>query len=91
MRRKTLKVRDFSEPSFLIACPSELRNRLVKEGDRIAQLIVEKIETPDLTEVDVSFPSSPSFSGLIYLKLQDLDATLRGMGGFGSTGGHSTL
>ncbi|KLO17480.1 dUTP diphosphatase [Schizopora paradoxa] len=45
----------------------------VKEGDRVAQLIVEKIETPELTEVD------------------DLDATLRGMGGFGSTGGHSTL
>ena len=37
-------------------------------GDRIAQLIIEKIVTPDLIEVE------------------DLDATVRGEGGFGSTG-----
>ncbi|KAI0316119.1 dUTP diphosphatase [Amylostereum chailletii] len=46
---------------------------VVKEGDRIAQLIIEKIETPDVMEVE------------------DLDATLRGAGGFGSTGGHTGL
>ncbi|KAK1407497.1 hypothetical protein QVD17_39113 [Tagetes erecta] len=40
----------------------------VKVGDRIAQLIVEKIVTPEVVEVD------------------DLDATVRGAGGFGSTG-----
>ncbi|XP_010677507.1 deoxyuridine 5'-triphosphate nucleotidohydrolase [Beta vulgaris subsp. vulgaris] len=40
----------------------------VKVGDRIAQLIIEKIITPDVLEVD------------------DLDATVRGAGGFGSTG-----
>ncbi|XP_076926150.1 deoxyuridine 5'-triphosphate nucleotidohydrolase-like [Bidens hawaiensis] len=40
----------------------------VKVGDRIAQLIVEKIITPEVVEVD------------------DLDATVRGAGGFGSTG-----
>ncbi|KAJ9166103.1 hypothetical protein P3X46_020895 [Hevea brasiliensis] len=40
----------------------------VKVGDRIAQLIIEKIMTPDVVEVE------------------DLDATLRGEGGFGSTG-----
>ncbi|EIM85596.1 dUTP diphosphatase [Stereum hirsutum FP-91666 SS1] len=45
----------------------------VQEGDRIAQLIIEKIETPAVLEVD------------------DLDATLRGAGGFGSTGGHGSL
>jgi len=45
----------------------------VKEGDRIAQLIIEKIHTPDVLEV------------------QDLDETLRGAGGFGSTGGHGSL
>ncbi|THH12919.1 hypothetical protein EW146_g7253 [Bondarzewia mesenterica] len=45
----------------------------VQEGDRIAQLIIEKIETPAVLEVD------------------DLDATLRGVGGFGSTGGHNAL
>lgn len=41
----------------------------VNEGDRIAQLIIEKISTPEVVEVD------------------SLDETLRGSGGFGSTGG----
>ncbi|KAI0774026.1 dUTP pyrophosphatase [Fomes fomentarius] len=45
----------------------------VNEGDRIAQLILERIVTPDVVEV------------------QDLDDTLRGAGGFGSTGGHNAL
>ncbi|KAK7300591.1 hypothetical protein RJT34_11439 [Clitoria ternatea] len=40
----------------------------VKVGDRVAQLIIEKIVTPDVVEV------------------QDLDSTVRGEGGFGSTG-----
>lgn len=40
----------------------------VKVGDRIAQLIIEKIVTPDVLEV------------------QHLDSTVRGEGGFGSTG-----
>lgn len=40
----------------------------VKLGDRIAQLIIEKIFTPDVTEVE------------------DLDPSVRGEGGFGSTG-----
>ncbi|KAJ3743354.1 dUTP pyrophosphatase [Lentinula detonsa] len=45
----------------------------VEKGDRIAQLIIEKIHTPEILEV------------------QDLDETLRGAGGFGSTGGHGAL
>ncbi|KAF8211434.1 dUTPase-like protein [Mycena galopus ATCC 62051] len=45
----------------------------VEEGDRVAQLIIEKIYTPDVLEVE------------------DLDETLRGAGGFGSTGGHGSL
>ncbi|KAL2022768.1 hypothetical protein VTK56DRAFT_4584 [Thermocarpiscus australiensis] len=40
----------------------------VKEGDRIAQLIVERIYTPEVVEV------------------QELEASVRGAGGFGSTG-----
>ncbi len=40
----------------------------VKRGDRIAQLILERIVTPEVVEVD------------------DLEATVRGSGGFGSTG-----
>ena len=41
----------------------------VKKGDRVAQLILERITTPEVAEVE------------------DLDATDRGAGGFGSTGG----
>lgn len=37
---------------------------LVQEGDRIAQLIIEKIETPDVVEVNVSTLLSRVF-GLI--------------------------
>lgn len=40
----------------------------VKAGDRIAQMILEKIITPEVMEVE------------------DLDSTLRGEAGFGSTG-----
>jgi dUTP pyrophosphatase len=40
----------------------------VTKGDRVAQLILEKIITPPVVEVD------------------DLDATVRGAGGYGSTG-----
>lgn len=40
----------------------------MKKGDRIAQLILERIVTPDVEEVD------------------DLDETVRGAGGYGSTG-----
>lgn len=45
----------------------------VKAGDRIAQLIIERIITPQVTEVD------------------DLDATVRGVGGFGSTDGRLNI
>jgi dUTP pyrophosphatase len=48
-------------------------HRAVNEGDRVAQLIIEQIRTPEVIEV------------------QDLDETLRGVGGFGSTGGHGSL
>ncbi|KAL6637577.1 hypothetical protein ACP70R_025149 [Stipagrostis hirtigluma subsp. patula] len=40
----------------------------VKPGNRIAQMIIEVIQTPEVAEVE------------------DLDATVRGEGGFGSTG-----
>ncbi|KAI9429501.1 dUTP pyrophosphatase [Lactarius indigo] len=45
----------------------------VEEGDRIAQLVIERIETPSVVEVD------------------DLETTLRGANGFGSTGGYGAL
>jgi dUTP pyrophosphatase len=43
----------------------------VKPGDRIAQLIITKIETPDMVEVG---------------SLEALGDTVRGEGGYGSTG-----
>lgn len=41
----------------------------VAEGDRIAQLVLERIVTPDVVEV------------------AELEESVRGAGGFGSTGG----
>jgi dUTP pyrophosphatase len=40
----------------------------VKEGDRIAQLVIERIYTPEVLEVE------------------ELEDSVRGAGGFGSTG-----
>lgn len=40
----------------------------VKEGDRVAQLVIERIYTPEVVEVE------------------ELEASVRGAGGFGSTG-----
>ena len=54
-------------------------------GDRIAQLILEKIETPPVLEVDVSGDNRLR-SVCILTLVQDLEETLRGAGGFGSTG-----
>ncbi len=48
--------------------PVELRR-----GDRIAQLVVQKVEHAEFVEVD------------------RLETTERGVGGYGSTGGHATL
>lgn len=54
--------------STFLCFPFASCSRLVSIGDRIAQLILEKIITPAVVEVE------------------DLDATDRGDGGFGSTG-----
>lgn len=43
-------------------------NYYFNKGDRIAQLILEKVSTPEVEQVE------------------DLDSTVRGSGGFGSTG-----
>lgn len=45
----------------------------IKRGDRIAQLLVQRVELPEFKEV--------SF----------LDETVRGAGGYGSSGGHASL
>lgn len=44
----------------------------VAEGDRVAQLILERIYTPEVLEVD------------------ELEESVRGAGGFGSTGGFAS-
>ncbi len=69
----------------------------MQEGDRIAQLILEKIETPDVVEVTVSLiPSSLHYLHdaevlISFVNYKNLEATVRGAGGFGSTGGHKSL
>ncbi|WP_019203236.1 dUTP diphosphatase [Tsukamurella sp. 1534] len=45
----------------------------IARGDRIAQLLVQRVELPDF--IEVSF----------------LDETVRGAGGYGSSGGHASL
>lgn len=51
---------------------------LVRRGDRIAQLIVQRVELPELVEV-TSFDEA------------GLSDTTRGDGGHGSSGGHASL
>ncbi|WOC14363.1 dUTP diphosphatase [Gordonia sp. MP11Mi] len=45
----------------------------IARGDRIAQLLVQRVELPAVLEVD------------------ELDDTVRGAGGYGSSGGHAIL
>ncbi|KAG8828171.1 Deoxyuridine 5'-triphosphate nucleotidohydrolase [Serendipita sp. 401] len=59
---------DYRGPLFVLLFNHSDKDFKISIGDRIAQLILEKIETPPVVEV------------------QDLDETLRGAGGFGSTG-----
>jgi dUTP pyrophosphatase len=48
----------------------------IRRGDRIAQLLVQRVELPELVEVE-------SFDGMAQ--------TSRGAGGYGSSGGHGSL
>jgi len=64
---------DYRGPVFVLLFNHSEKDFQVEEGDRIAQLIIERISNPEVFEVD------------------DLDETLRGSGGFGSTGGHESL
>ncbi|KZT35564.1 dUTP diphosphatase [Sistotremastrum suecicum HHB10207 ss-3] len=64
---------DYRGVVFVLLFNHGEKDFIVEEGDRIAQLILEQIRTPEVLEV------------------QDLDETLRGAGGFGSTGGHVSL
>lgn len=50
----------------------------IRRGDRIAQLLVQRVELPELVEV-VSFDEA------------GLADTTRGEGGYGSSGGHASL
>ncbi|KAG9009672.1 Deoxyuridine 5'-triphosphate nucleotidohydrolase [Tulasnella sp. JGI-2019a] len=64
---------DYRGVVFVLLFNHSDKDFTVEPGDRVAQLIIEKIQTPEVVEV------------------QDLDETLRGGGGFGSTGGHGAL
>lgn len=61
---------DYRGPVGVVLFNHSDKEYVVKRGDRIAQLILEKIATPDVTEVTDG----------------DLPETVRGSGGFGSTG-----
>lgn len=55
----------------ILVNPSWNKSVDISEGDRICQLILQKVEICEWEEVD---------------NLEDLDITNRGIGGFGSTG-----
>jgi dUTP pyrophosphatase len=59
---------DYRGPVGVILFNFSDRDFKISAGDRVAQLILERIVTPDVLEVE------------------DLDVTVRGAGGFGSTG-----
>ncbi|KAH7425420.1 hypothetical protein KP509_11G053200 [Ceratopteris richardii] len=59
---------DYRGPVCVVLFNLSDQDYQIKAGDRVAQLILERIVTPEVLEVD------------------DLEATLRGAGGFGSTG-----
>ncbi len=64
----------------------------MEKGDRIAQLILERIYTPEILEVEVSLLCCFSAGNLVIdPQAQELEETVRGAGGFGSTGGHTLL
>ena len=63
----------------------------MEEGDRIAQLVLEKIYTPQVVEVEVCQIVSIHEGPADIWHLQNLDDTVRGTSGFGSTGGHLLL
>ena len=85
-----------------VLATAPLQDFHIKRGDRIAQMILERIEMADVAEVQASarsnatacqgrrtlrFVSDPAKRAF----LQELDATERGAGGFGSTGGHGSV
>jgi dUTP pyrophosphatase len=51
---------------------------VIRRGDRIAQLLIQRVELPELVEV-ASFDEA------------GLADTTRGQGGHGSSGGHASL
>ncbi|ORX56868.1 deoxyuridine triphosphatase [Hesseltinella vesiculosa] len=59
---------DYRGPVGVVLFNFSKEDYKVTQGDRIAQLVLERIYTPDVVEVE------------------DLDATDRGAGGYGSTG-----
>jgi len=60
----------------------------VNEGDRIAQLILERISIPVVRQVEVGrCVDCPDQMIWRLADMKTLDETVRGAGGFGSTGG----
>ena len=59
---------DYRGPVGVVLFNFHTEDYSVKKGDRVAQLVIEKIGTPDVVEVE------------------KLPASVRGSGGFGSTG-----
>eukprot|EP00842_Homolaphlyctis_polyrhiza_P006091 jgi/Hompol1/6483/HPOL_005015-RA len=70
--------RDYRGPLGIVLFNFGDEDFKISRGDRIAQLVIERIAMVDVVEVQT--PTT------LWLWMQDLDATQRGEGGFGSTG-----
>lgn len=95
LTRRTDPRRPFSITAARVCVPSPALT--VNSGDRIAQMVLERIATPEVTEVQVSQsmlrrtarPLSCPQTNMEYdsIQMQSLEKTIRGEGGFGHTGG----
>lgn len=93
---------DYRGPVFVLLFNHSDVDFTVEAGDRIAQLILEKVEYSEVVEVEVRSLFLYLLSGsekccdlkadLWFRRsiLQELEETVRGSGGFGSTGGFGT-
>lgn len=83
--------KDFKGGVSSLPTMSDSDRTVVEKGDRIAQLVLEEICTPQVEEVEVCGNKIARTGVEMILWTQSLDVTDRGTNGFGSTGGHSQL
>eukprot|EP00798_Chlamydomonas_sp_ICE-L_P021669 gene21669-28686_t len=79
---------DYRGPVGVILFNHSEQDFIVKKGDRVAQLVLERIATPTVIEVDDLDGTDRGAGGFgsTVMEVDDLDGTDRRAGGFSSTG-----